>query len=136
LKRTSTLAISKSGEGHVAGENMISLFVFWIGVNAIIGYVIGKSKNDISGCGMLSVILGPIGWMISFAIKGNVRKCPFCAEQIKSEANVCRYCGREVTPIPSVPVKSSRTSVIRDLVILDPCRFVLGCTHAVVSFIL
>ena len=25
---------------------------------------------------------------------GNSRKCPFCAEIIKSEAHVCRFCGR------------------------------------------
>ena len=26
------------------------------------------------------------------------RACPYCAEDIKREASVCRYCGREVTP--------------------------------------
>jgi hypothetical protein len=31
---------------------------------------------------------------------GSSRKCPFCAETIKSGATVCRYCGRALSEVP------------------------------------
>jgi hypothetical protein len=33
---------------------------------------------------------------IKNANSNDTKKCPFCAEQIKREANICRFCNREV----------------------------------------
>ncbi len=33
----------------------------------------------------------------------DTKVCPFCAETIKQAAVVCRYCGRELAPLPATP---------------------------------
>jgi len=30
---------------------------------------------------------------------GAMYKCPFCAEEVKKEASVCKHCGKEMTPV-------------------------------------
>ena len=32
-------------------------------------------------------------------LQTDIRQCPFCAEDIKKAAIVCKHCGREVEPV-------------------------------------
>ena len=41
------------------------------------------------------------------------KKCPFCAELVKSEANVCRFCGRNL-PVASAPPVAAPQSPSED----------------------
>ena len=86
---------------------------------------LAHAKKGRSGFGffILSLFLTPVvGGIILLIVKpnqdavdkiavkdGNKRKCPYCAEIIKSEAMVCKFCQSEVEPkeriIPIDPYK-------------------------------
>jgi hypothetical protein len=72
--------------------------VVWCGVNAIVGYFIGKRKYVIWASIIVSILFGPIGWLIAALNSGKLRKCPFCAELVKPEAVVCKHCGHKLPP--------------------------------------
>lgn len=82
----------------------MTFVIIWI-CFGIVGSMISSSKGN-SGCGgfVLGVLLGPIGLLISFFSSdnteakrkqtGNTKKCPYCAEYVKTDAIVCKHCGR------------------------------------------
>lgn len=70
--------------------------------------------RQIAGIFFLNLFLGwtLVGWVVAlvWAVQSGAakpvrptidptRKCPHCAEVIKAEARVCRFCGRDVDPI-------------------------------------
>jgi hypothetical protein len=71
-------------------------FIFWIGINALIGYAIGRQKNEVGAAVAASILLGPIGWILAILSGGHLRKCPHCAELVKPEAIVCKHCRRDL----------------------------------------
>ena len=81
----------------------------WIILSILCGiYASGKGKSGF-GYFLLSVLLSPlIGFIAALISKedtakiekkemslGVKRKCPFCAELVKSEAIVCKHCSKD-----------------------------------------
>ena len=77
----------------------VVLIVFWVVVvNPLVGYAIGERKGNVATGIILGLLLGPIGWLVTAMCFSNLRKCPFCSEDIKPDPKVCRYCGRDLPP--------------------------------------
>ena len=101
------------------------VLLIYAGIGGLIGYAIGNSKGRGTEGFWLGFLLGIIGWIIvafqepaesvateraalAAVIQGQaadlrerdrLRPCPWCAEPIRPEARVCRFCGRDVEPV-------------------------------------
>src|SRR5687768_12876666 len=81
---------------------LVIIGAFWV-APIVISMRLLNEKGRGGGLGFaLGFFLGWIGVLVAALLSpidsGPTRACPFCAERIKSEATVCRWCQRELPP--------------------------------------
>jgi hypothetical protein len=84
----------------------------WIGFSVLAAWFASTKRRGGIAWFFLSLIISPLITFIVLAAlgipRGEMKKCLKCAEDVKAEAEICRFCGYEFSPTP--PPKAGFTS--------------------------
>jgi len=90
----------------------MEFIIFWIICSILVAVYASSKKRSGFGWFLLSVAISPIITFIILLVSGapssTLKKCPKCAEEIKIEAQVCRFCNFEFSKpdVETVDVKN------------------------------
>ena len=88
-------------------ENPVLEFVllFQACLFGLITMTIAKNKGrDSISWFFIGLLLGPFGLIWALVVRdGALKKCPYCSELIKSDALICKHCGRDQPKVEIAP---------------------------------
>ena len=72
-----------------------------LAVSALIGRLVGQTKNKPVRGAIAGFLLGPLGWLL-IAVSGDEHpKCPHCRGNVVARARKCKNCGSHIPRCPS-----------------------------------
>ena len=84
----------------------MEFLVIWLTFGFIAGYIYQRrGRSQVVGF-IAGFLLGPIGVVLALISSSQLPTCPFCAENVKKEALVCKHCGRDLPPGLHAPMKT------------------------------
>ncbi len=99
---------------------LLGIFLYFIPA------IVGAGKKNAASIFLLNLFLGwtLIGWVVALvwastkedSLKmGSLKKCPKCAEEVKAEAVVCRFCNYEFPKTSSQKIQAQDSSILKEL---------------------
>jgi hypothetical protein len=87
--------------------NVQFALALWCSAGLVVGAVIGWWRNRLWLGVCAGLVLGPLGWWLTWLLPARFRECPACSRAIRVQAQTCRRCGADVRATEARSTRSS-----------------------------